>query len=199
MQDQYSRTQLLLGAEAMEKLHVATTLDTTDKESERRYHAFMEELLPPLEEMAGMALAYREQVRTLGDLQLVALGALLPTLYLALALAVLFTAIHSWVPFGILLGIAAVVGGALLVAPVADPDQLALGRRAAQRAEAAGLRVDHGSTSSLPAPASQGRSRRRRRDTPSHDCGFRRRGASAIRWPWGRSPLPRSARPAPCP
>lgn len=73
------------------------------------------ELLPPLEEMAGMALAYREQVRTLRDLQLVALGALLPTLYLALALAVLFTAIHSWVPFGILLGIAAVVGGALLV------------------------------------------------------------------------------------
>ena len=38
-----------LAGEAMEKLHVATTLDTTDKESERRYHAFMEELLPPLE------------------------------------------------------------------------------------------------------------------------------------------------------
>ena len=38
-----------LAGEALEKLHVATTLDTTDKESERRYHAFMEELLPPLE------------------------------------------------------------------------------------------------------------------------------------------------------
>jgi len=38
-----------LAGEALEKLHVATTLDTADKESERRYHAFMEELLPPLE------------------------------------------------------------------------------------------------------------------------------------------------------
>ena len=38
-----------LAGEALEKLHVATTLDTTDKESEGRYHAFMEELLPPLE------------------------------------------------------------------------------------------------------------------------------------------------------
>lgn len=38
-----------LAGEALEKLHVATTLDTSDKEAEHRYHAFMEELLPPLE------------------------------------------------------------------------------------------------------------------------------------------------------
>ena len=38
-----------LVGEALEKLHVATTRDTSNVELERRYHAFMEELLPPME------------------------------------------------------------------------------------------------------------------------------------------------------
>lgn len=44
----WTRVSSLVG-EALEKLHVATTRDTSDKEIERRYHAFMEELLPPME------------------------------------------------------------------------------------------------------------------------------------------------------
>lgn len=44
----WTRVSSLVG-EALEKLHVATTRDTSDAGLERRYHAFMEELLPPLE------------------------------------------------------------------------------------------------------------------------------------------------------
>jgi oligoendopeptidase F len=44
----WTRVSSLVG-EALEKLHVATTRDTSDKDLERRYHAFMEELLPPME------------------------------------------------------------------------------------------------------------------------------------------------------
>jgi len=44
----WTRVSSLIG-EAIEKLHVATTLDTADKDLERRYHAFLEEMLPPLE------------------------------------------------------------------------------------------------------------------------------------------------------
>jgi oligoendopeptidase F len=44
----WTRISALVG-EALEKLHVATTRDTSDKELEHRYHAFMEELLPPME------------------------------------------------------------------------------------------------------------------------------------------------------
>ena len=42
----WTRVSSLVG-EALEKLHVATTRDTSDAGLERRYHAFMEELLPP--------------------------------------------------------------------------------------------------------------------------------------------------------
>ncbi len=44
----WTRVSSLIG-EALEKLHVATTLDTADKDLEHRYHAFLEEMLPPLE------------------------------------------------------------------------------------------------------------------------------------------------------
>jgi len=44
----WTRVSSLVG-EALEKLHVGTTLDTADKDLERRYHAFLEEMLPPLE------------------------------------------------------------------------------------------------------------------------------------------------------
>ncbi len=44
----WTRVSSLIG-EALEKLHVATTRDTADKDLERRYHAFLEEMLPPLE------------------------------------------------------------------------------------------------------------------------------------------------------
>ncbi|NLI95495.1 MAG: M3 family oligoendopeptidase [Synergistaceae bacterium] len=44
----WTRVSSLIG-EALEKLHVATTRDTADKDLERRYHAYLEEMLPPLE------------------------------------------------------------------------------------------------------------------------------------------------------
>ncbi len=44
----WTRISSLVG-EALEKMHVATTRDTSDTGLEKRYHAFMEEILPPME------------------------------------------------------------------------------------------------------------------------------------------------------